>query len=223
MDEVLLEQLEEYEVESKHGIEGFITDVEDRINEEFSEYESYYPATLGKKSGIKLYSLVREMKPEVMVETGVCNGFSSSVILKAMEDNDKGKLYSVDLPVKIDELEENRDKTGAVIPPGKDSGWAVPEVLRDRWDLFKGDTYYETPKIFEKLTSTIDIFLHDSGHSYETMMFEFALAWKHLREDGILLADNIDFSEAFMSFSGAKALRRYHLADMGLLIKKDQE
>ncbi|MFW5945645.1 MAG: class I SAM-dependent methyltransferase [Candidatus Natronoplasma sp.] len=214
------DKLEEYVIGETYPIDDFINGISEKIYEKFEEYDDYHPAVLGEESGQGLYDLIREVKPEIMVETGVCNGFSSSVILKAMEKNEKGRLYSVDLPVNLDETCSG-GRTGAVLPPEKESGWAVPDALRKRWTLRVGNTYHELPKIFEEIPEQIDIFLHDSDHSYETMMFEFALAWRNLREGGFLLADNIDFSEAFFHFTEAKELKRCRLADMGMMIKSD--
>ncbi|MEF8833062.1 MAG: class I SAM-dependent methyltransferase [Candidatus Thermoplasmatota archaeon] len=222
MKDSVRENLEEYNIEGSENIDGYIDDIVEKICVEFEEYEDYHPAILGEESGQKLYDLIRKLEPEIMVETGVCNGFSSSVILKAMEENGKGHLYSVDLPANIDELNE-KERTGAVLPPGKESGWAVPDNLRDRWTLKIGNTYHELPKIFEEISRDIDIFLHDSDHSYETMMFEFSLAWRNLKEDHFLLADNIDFSKAFFHFTEAKGLKRYRVADMGMMINKINE
>ncbi len=210
---------EEFKIGEKQDIQDFIVEIAGKIDDEFSAYEDYHPAMLGEENGQKLYDLIKKVEPETMVETGVCNGFSSSIILKAMEDNGKGKLFSVDLPQQIDEVKDGEGK-GAVIPPGKDSGWAVPAELRKRWTLKIGDTYRVLPKIFENLSDRIDMFLHDSGHSYETMMFEFALAWRNLKDDHYLLADNIDFSDAFLDFTEAKELKRYRLGNMGLMEKR---
>lgn len=40
---------------------------------------------------IRLYGLVREFKPKTLIETGVCNGVSTAVILAALEMNDGGE------------------------------------------------------------------------------------------------------------------------------------
>ncbi len=219
MKDSIRKRLEKYKVESSSQIDDYIEHLVEKICREFEEYENYHPAILGEASGQRLYDLIKKIEPDIMVETGVCNGFSSSVILKAMEENQKGHLYSVDLPVNIDEI-TTEERTGAVLPPGKRSGWAVPDELRERWTLRVGNTYHELPKIFEEISGKIDIFLHDSDHSYETMMFEFALAWRNLKEDHFLLADNIDFSKAFFHFTEAKELKRYRVADMGMMIKE---
>lgn len=203
------------DVRSEH-IDEYIDTITQKVEDEFSEHPDYHPATLGRESGRKLYFLLLKKKPDIVVETGVCNGFSSAVILKALDENQNGRLFSVDLPVSIDEVEEGM---GAVIPPGKDSGWVIPDELRDRWTLREGDTYYQLPKVFEDLSGGVDIFLHDSGHSYETMMFEFAIAWRHLKEKGLLLADNIDHSRGFSDFVEAKEVVPYRLGNLGLMKK----
>ena len=55
-------------------------------------------ANLSPLSSKRLYALLRRLQPEVLVETGVCNGVSSAVILHALHANERGHLYSVDLP-----------------------------------------------------------------------------------------------------------------------------
>ena len=58
---------------------------------------------------IPLYFLIRELKPEKIIETGVHRGVSSLFILQALEDNEKGELYSIDLPL----AEYDTDSQGA--------------------------------------------------------------------------------------------------------------
>ncbi len=218
MSKSWFEQMEEYELENRFSIQNYIESISKKIKSEFEEYDKYHPAILGIKNGQNIYDLIRTIKPAIVVETGVCNGFSSSIILKAMEKNDRGELYSVDLPVRIDEI-KNDGRTGAVLPPGKDSGWAVPDDLRKRWNLYIGNTYEKLPEVFEDVPKKIDFFLHDSDHSYETMMFEFALAWYHLKKKGFVVADNVTFSWAFYDFTERKELDRFRLGEMGLTKK----
>jgi len=207
---------EEYRTETDNEIDGYITDILDELDRAFEELEDkYHPANIGSSSAKKIYSLVREIKPNTMVETGVCNGVSSSVILKAMEENGKGRLYSIDLPVAAGTVD---DRTGPVIPPEKSAGWLVPENFKDRWELRLGNTYYELPKVLQE-TKAIDMFIHDSGHSYETMMFEFCIVWYHLNEGGLILADNIDWNSAFKDFASAKELQLYKVHKLGMLKK----
>jgi len=208
-----------FEIETLEDIDGFITKISEKIEDEFKSLpEKYHPADIGKENGRLMYSLIRENKPEIVVETGVCNGLSSSIILKSLDNNEKGKLYSIDLPAKVGSRDISEERTGAVIPPYKNSGWAVPNELRKRWTLLIGDTFKITPTIFQE-EDKIDIFIHDSDHSYEGMMFEFSLAWRHLKEGGFLIADNIARNPALSHFAEGKRLKKYKLGKMGLLKK----
>ncbi len=208
------EDFEEYEIPEIYEVRSFVEELASKVGEAFRGLDDkYHPAYLGEENSEKLYGLIRNNKPSTVIETGVCNGMSSGVILKALQDNNKGRLYSVDLPVEANSVE---GRTGAVLPPGYSSGWVVPDKLRDRWELSLGNTYYELPKIFEKV-SEIEVFIHDSGHSYDVMMFEFGIAWYHLCKGGFLLADNTSMNDAFKDFARAKKRKLYRLNDLSLL------
>ena len=158
----------------------------------------------GYDEGLQLYRLLRELEPEVAVETGVCNGVSTAFLLLALEDNRKGMLHSIDLPeVAGEEYEEGTfwdGKGGAVIPPGKEPGWMVPPGLRERWRLVLGRSQDELPPLLQRV-GEIDFFMHDSEHSYECMSFEFRTAWAALRNGGVLVADDVNVNEAWGEFT----------------------
>ncbi len=220
-----LNDFREYELEASFDANDFIDRVIGTIDVEFNKLNQtipddarqFFPASLGKENSNRLYNLIRHLEPATVVETGVCNGLSTAIVLKGLQDNEKGELFSVDLPRDADS-----GKRGAIIPLGKQSGWAVPETLRARWHLFEGNTFYKLPQIMEHLAGenrTVDIFLHDSEHSIEGMLFEYSLVWKHLREGGLLLSDNIEASAAFRIFADAQGVQKYYLSNMGLLVK----
>ncbi len=148
-----------------------------------------------------LWSLVRDRKPARVVETGVCNGLSSAVILAAMDRNGFGELISVDLPEFTDPALNTEafweGKGGAVVPAGREVGWLVPAELRGRWTLQLGRSSVLLPAA---LAGGCDIFIHDSEHSYENQMFEFRLGWDALRPGGVLVATDINWSNAFDDF-----------------------
>jgi predicted O-methyltransferase YrrM len=143
-----------------------------------------------------LYLFTRAFRPEVFVETGVLNGFSSAFVLLAMEHNSAGTLHSIDLPVVDERI---RAQGTGPLPQGKVPGWAIPDELRTRHQLLLGDARVLLPQELERHGS-IDVFLHDSDHSYEHMMFEMALAWPYLRAGGWLLCDNVELNDAFADF-----------------------
>jgi len=168
----------------------------------------YIFGNLRVDDAINLYALLRKTRPEVMVETGVCNGFSSAFILAALERNGTGRLYSVDFPEVAGESNPDafwEGKIGAVIPPGEQSGWIIPDRLRTRWHLSLGRSQDVLPPLLAEL-SAIDCFMHDSEHSYECMRFEFDAAWPLLRAGGTLIADDFLWNDALPEF--ARAQRR---------------
>lgn len=123
------------------------------------------------------YALVRMLKPEVVVETGVGAGVSSWTILHAMEENGVGKLVSIDLPTPNTEL----------LP---EVGYLVPDDLRHRWDLQTGPSKSLLPKVLVG-HGEVDIFQHDSRHSYSNQLREYTTAWPFVREGGMLVSDDV--------------------------------
>ena len=61
--------------------------------------------------------------------------------------------------------------------------------------------YEEHPNKSTVIPCSIDIFFHDSLHTFEHMYFEYKTAWPHLSEAGILLSDDIYWSSAFHRFA----------------------
>src|SRR5271156_5195455 len=45
-----------------------------------------------------IWCLIRHLRPNHVVETGVARGFTSRFILEALERNGSGHLWSIDLP-----------------------------------------------------------------------------------------------------------------------------
>lgn len=172
--------------------------------------------TRGSRS--RLYAVVRALRPRVLVETGVCNGVSSAVILQALDDNRLGNLYSIDLPEFADPEARPTGhwagKGGAVISPGREAGWVIPAGLRGRWELIAGRSQDQLPGLLRRL-GAIDLFFHDSEHSYECMMFEFELAFARLRPGGALLSDDIASNQSFVEFASRHG-RRPHLLGEGV-------
>ncbi|MEW6603515.1 MAG: class I SAM-dependent methyltransferase [Thermoproteota archaeon] len=171
-----------------------------------------------------LYVICRILKPNIVVETGVASGLSSAYILKALSMNSKGKLISIDMPNYEEELvkvsSDYLDTPQAIIPKDKETGWVVPKNLRNRWTLKIGLVRETLIPALEE-AGEIDIFLHDSEHSYENMMFEFENAWSHLKNGGVLLSHDITWNTSFMDFA-RKVNRRYttlFFSGMGAIVK----
>ena len=157
-------------------------------------------------AGHFLYLIIRSLKPDTVVETGVASGESSTFMLQAMEDNKKGKLFSIDLPPSVDQ-----SKRKIIFPKDKSSGWIIPGNLKDRWELHEGDSGDLLLPLLQKL-GTIDGFFHDSLHTYDHMMFEYKTSWDFMRNGGILFSDDV----AIMNKKG-----RSPFVDFAKMHKKD--
>jgi len=157
----------------------------DAITDQLSIYPDDYGLEMTRELP-SLYSLVRLIRPRVVVETGVASGASSAHILRALEDNGEGKLYSIDVPPED-------------LPAGKTSGWIVPDSLRNRWSLQIGDSKELLHPLLKEL-GQIDCFLHDSLHTYEHMLWEFRTVGPHLHPGGLFLAHDVGRHEAFREF-----------------------
>lgn len=149
---------------------------------------------------IVLYALIRSMRPQHFVETGVLHGLTSAFLLHAMARNGTGALLSADLPSYPETGPANQDGCNAVLPRGREPGWVVPEELTARWRLLIGPATEVLPAALDELDG-IDVFCHDSEHTYYTMWDELTLGWHHLRPGGVLVCDNIDMSAAFFDFA----------------------
>lgn len=122
-----------------------------------------------------LYLLVRAARPQVVVDTGVLYGASSAHILAALSRNGVGKLYSIDI---------GRDPRE---PPHE---FFVPDKLRQHWELIIGDSRSELPSLLSRCP-VIDMFHHDSLHTFDHMTWEFETAFPHLSPEGVLSSDDI--------------------------------
>jgi len=134
------------------------------------------------------YLVCRLLAPTVVVETGVAYGVSSAFILRALEENGRGVLHSVDLPP---------------LRPEYETFWgiAVKESPKGRWCLHRGSSRRVLPRLLEE-ADTVDLFVHDSLHTYRNMRREFELVWPYLRAGGVILADDVERNRAFGELRG---------------------
>lgn len=190
-------EFREYVSEITHNRE-FHDGIEEKRSQHGSRRDSWWEYGLSPALGGMLYAVCRRQRPGNIVETGVGGGVSSSYILCAMEKNEHGQLYSIDLP-------SGRESR---------SGWMIPDYLRHRWHLTQGRSADTLEPLLKKVKE-IDIFLHDSDHSYENMLWEFETAWAYMKKGGLLLAHNIDYNDVFSDFCRNHNVKGYTLGDMG--------
>lgn len=165
---------------------------------------------------VLIYVLVRHLKPEVCLETGVYYGGNTAFLLNALARNGKGRLISIDYP------DSSIRETGAfdrhpdvgeseLYDPTLRSGFLVPQSLQDRWTLVLGDSLTE----IAKLDAVFDFYIHDSEHSFGFLSRELREAEKKLSPSATIVVDDIDWSIAFFAYCVERRLFPLCLTDNG--------
>lgn len=192
-------------VEMVHELEGspFLQHMRERV------HQLDAMGALDIESGLVLYVLIRAGTPDLVVETGVARGISSSFILKALEHNNSGNLFSIDLHYR----------EGVAVAHEKALGWAIPTRLKSRWHLTLGESTHILPHLLRCL-GPIHLFFHDSRHTYPHMMREYRIAYPHLRKGGFLLSDDVSSNDAFLDFADAVNQEPIIINHLGILGKR---
>lgn len=164
-----------------------LVDYENQILSRIEDLRNEEPFTLKHNADDSLARfcdfVCRALAPAVVLETGVAYGVTTSFILNALAVNGKGELWSVDLPP----LAQQADRYVGIL---------IPEELKSRWHLCRGTAKRILPKLLVSI-QPVDIFVHDSLHTYKNMKCEFEAVWPFLRSGGVLMADDVNENCAF--------------------------
>jgi len=158
----------------------------------------------GRGRAMFLYVAVRLLRPRVVVETGCFTGWDSAVLLQALDRNEFGHLHTIDL--RAEQGRFSQTGAGAGLPAELPIGFLVPPALKDRWTLIEGDVRDELQRLLGQLPA-VDLFFHDSDHSYGHIMWELTTIWPHLSRNGLVVADDISWNAALWDF-GRRVRRR---------------
>jgi hypothetical protein len=123
------------------------------------ERESFFDSNydVGYELSFLLFSLVRLLRPKLVIETGVAAGVSSTIMLSALQRNNYGRLLSIDITDRVGEL--------------------IPSALKERWSLKLLSGINLKNQLSATIAETKDefIFIHDSNHALEWQKFELSL------------------------------------------------
>ena len=193
------EELQRWLKENAADLEPHLVKLDPQLWEESSEFHRNFEKEAAEKLKavpfamgggghyLLLYFLVRRIKPEVVVETGVSSGFSTQAILKAMQINGKGKLYSSDFPFF------------RVKNPEKYIGILVDDDLKSNWYLNVEGDRIALPEIC-KMVHHIDIFHYDSDKSYKGREFAYKTIKSKLDEKSLVIFDDIHNNSHFYDY-----------------------
>lgn len=150
-----------------------------------------------------LYYIVRRLKPNVVIESGVSAGISTRSILEALEKNKKGDLYSSDLQLYLDK---------------KDIGILVTKELRHRWKLFDKGDEINLPIILKQINE-IDIVYYDSGKSYSGKKIFFDKILSNFTPN-VIIVDDIDRDYWFRDFTKKNSYDYIVFGNVGVIFLK---
>lgn len=176
-----------------------IKKIEKEVRERMELLEKQAPFTTKHHGDFSLartcFIACRVLRPETVVETGVAYGVTTAFILKALQINEKGILHSIDLP-----------------PLGKNAdvfvGYLVPHYLRERWMLHRGTSKSILPALLQEL-GHVDIFVHDSLHTYWNIRRELNMVTPYLSKPSVVIADDIHGNSAFLEWVAQQGIQKW--------------
>jgi hypothetical protein len=135
-----------------------------------------------------IWCTVLHSRPDVVIETGVAHGISSRVALESLSKNDRGHLWSIDLPHPL-----NSKLHGQI-------GVAVTDSCRSRWTYLEGESQRLLPPLVVEVAQ-VELFIHDSLHTAKNTLFEMEQAASILPPGGVMLVDDIRGHDGFATFA----------------------
>jgi len=125
------------------------------------DHPDHYQSLLG--------DIIKQERPHVMIETGVESGYSTEHFLRAMDFAGTGHLFSFD--------------------PAPSGFYEANPIIHPRFTFVRKRSQEALDEIF-KQTGRVDLFLHDSDHSWECQIWEYHWAWHHVPSGGIIASDD---------------------------------
>lgn len=139
------------------------------------------------------YAIVRAMKPETVVETGIDKGLGAVLLCRALlrntEEGRPGRYYGTDINPKAGYL-----LTGPFAGPGR---------------ILYGDSIAS----LKALDRRIDVFVNDSDHSADYEYAEYQAVAAKLSERAIVIGDNAKHTDRLERFARETGRRFLYFAE----------
>lgn len=176
------------------GLEGTLHALDPALMSEAQDRAARSAVQMGGPGDLPLlHTVTCLLRPQAIVETGVAYGWSSLAILSALEANQEGHLFSVDMPYP---------------KMGNDAfvGIVVPDRFKARWTLVREPDRNGLSKAIDLAGGRIDLAVYDSDKSYYGRKFAFPLIWSALRPGGVFVSDDIQDNMGFAEFVEEKGV-----------------
>jgi predicted O-methyltransferase YrrM len=153
------------------------------VIKDLQAYFHDYPrrSLMSSQNRCVVYGLIRMMQPSVVVEVGTFYAGTTEVMARALQENDKGAVYTT-------------DPFGADRCPGIFAAWPVELQQRVRYSALNSMDFFLR---LEREGVVPDLVLVDGNHDYEFALFDLQMAARFLRPGGIVLMDNAEQSGPF--------------------------
>ena len=158
------------------------------LNPLFSDLKDVVSENASIDRLISLWNLMLACKPRNIVETGTQYGVSAASMGKCKD------RFNLTTSIKTFDVEANP----LIAPSSNVEYHLMRSPVRKSFIRYLKDLPF------------LDIFFHDSDHSYENMTFEFAYAWD-IMKCNILLSDDIDNNYAFADFCRKRKIVGYRV------------
>lgn len=163
---------------------GYIEEIENDpvLREAVSDFKekniSYRDSEIFPGRRLAWYCIVRIIKPNLVVETGVHNGLGGTVILLGLQKNGFGKYIGIDI--------------------NPHSGEMIPSQLCESSEIIIADS----TNLHQILSpNSVDLLITDSDHRYEFEMQELLNAQSILSKNSVIISDNSHDSTALLDFA----------------------
>lgn len=130
-----------------------------------------FPTSIDEATAGVIYGLARLVRPKIVVEIGTAKGISAIVIAQALDDNNKGKIYTID-PVEQELVKIAIRKSG----------------LSHRIEYIIDYSYNAIPKLN---LPKIDFVFIDGDHSYENVLADFNLVKDSVVRGGLIVFHDV--------------------------------
>lgn len=129
-----------------------------------------------------VYSFAKVHKPELVVEVGSYAGGTAVGWARAMKENGRGRIICVDMDVY----------SRGTFPELTAKNIHATGFSEERLELLGGNSRELIPRLSEKYTGQVDIYLVDGDHTYEGALADLENGRRMMRRGGYILVHDVD-------------------------------
>jgi predicted O-methyltransferase YrrM len=157
------------------------------VIQSLEEDPANFPTSVFPQVGQFLYSFVRCVRPQVVVETGCFVGYSTLCIAQALEENGAGHLHSFDLFLPLSPIYRS-PVLGACTDALQTARAHLEQAgLAHRVSFHKGDSSTQIRSVFRQPSDCIDMAFIDGDHTVGGCMKDWDAIANALRPGGVAI------------------------------------